>query len=48
MNMLEVVVYLNSDYTEAKSIYVSGNLTKEEITEEVNKKFKNWYSYDIL
>lgn len=46
--MKEVVVYLKRDYSINESIWVSGDLTKEEITKEVNKNFKEWYSYDIL
>jgi hypothetical protein len=47
--MLEVVVYLDSEYKKNKSIFVRNELTKEEITKIVNKKFgKNWYSYDII
>ena len=46
--MKQVVVYLKQDYSISKSIWVSGDLTKEEITKEVNKKFKEWCYYDIL
>jgi hypothetical protein len=48
--MKEVVVYLSSDYKTNESIWVSGDLSKEEIKEKVNKEFglKGWFSYDIL
>ena len=48
MMLLEVVVYLKQDYSKFESLYVRSNLTKEQITKAVNKKFKIWYSYDIL
>ena len=37
------------DYSETKRRNVSVNLTKQEITEEVNAKFGSlgWYTYDI-
>jgi hypothetical protein len=46
--MKEVVVYLKQDYSKNESIWVSGDLTKAQITKEVNDKFKEWYYYDIL
>ena len=46
--MKEVVVYLKQDYSKNESIWVNGDLTKEQITKEVNDKFKEWYYYDIL
>ena len=46
--MKQVVVYLKEDYSINESIWVSEDLNKEQITNEVNKKFKQWYSYDIL
>jgi len=44
----EVVVFLTQDYKLNESIWVSSELTKDEITDKVNKKFKEWYYYDIL
>lgn len=44
----EVVVYLTQDYSINESIWVSGDLTKEEITEKVNENFPIWFYYDIL
>ena len=46
--MVEVVVYLTKDYSKNESIWVSNELTKEEITKIVNDKFDKWYYYDIL
>ena len=46
--MVEVVVYLTEDYSKNESIWVSIELTKEEITKIVNDKFHKWYYYDIL
>jgi len=43
----EVVVYIKQDYSMNESIWVGDDLTKEEITKEVNKEFKEWYYYDI-
>jgi len=48
MIMYEVVVYLKEDYSLNETIYVSGDLTKEEITEKVNEEYKEWYYYDII
>jgi hypothetical protein len=46
--MIEVVVYLDKNYLNNKSIWVNNYLSKKEITEIVNKKFKSWHSYDIM
>jgi hypothetical protein len=47
--MKEVVIYFTPDYTHSQKIYVSGDLTKDQITEQVNKSsIDTWYSYDIL
>ena len=44
----QVVVYLEEDYSKSESIWVSEDSTKQQITKEVNDKFKDWYYYDIL
>jgi hypothetical protein len=44
----EIVVFLSQDYKVNESIWISSELTKDEITEEVHKKYKEWYYYDIL
>lgn len=46
--MVEIVVYLKRDYSENESIWVSKDLTHEEITILVNDKFKEWFFYDII
>ena len=48
MVIVEVVVYLTEDYSENESIWVSGDLTKEEIKSVVNEKFEKWFYFDIL
>ena len=45
--MIEVVVYLTEDYSINESIWVSKELTKEEITKKINERFEIWYYYDI-
>lgn len=47
MKMIEIVVWLNNQYTKHESIWVPEDFTREEITAEVNTKFDYWYSYDI-
>ena len=46
---LNVNVYLDRTYKRNETIQVSENLTKEQITEEVNSKFGSlgWYTYDV-
>lgn len=46
MMLKEVVVYITKNKTE--SIYVQPYLSKDEITEIVNKTFRYWLYYDIL
>jgi hypothetical protein len=46
--MFEVVVYLTEDYSKNESIWVSNELSKEDITKIVNDNFDEWYYYDIL
>ena len=46
--MVEVVVYLTEDYSENESIWVDGDLTKEEIKAIVNEKFEKWFYFDII
>ncbi len=46
--MIEIIVYLKSDYSINKSIWVEESLSKDEITDIVNEKFKLWYYYDIM
>lgn len=45
---IEVVVYLKPDYSSNESFWISSELSRQEITEEVNKRFKQWHTYDIL
>ena len=49
MIMKEVVVYFSNDYKTNESIWISGDLTKEEITVKINEEFgeDGWYSYDV-
>lgn len=45
--MKKIIVYLKADYSESDVIYVSGDLSKYEITKELDKNFNKWYYYDI-
>lgn len=45
---MEVVIYLDSDYSENRTIWVDRELSKDEITKIVNERFQTWYSYDIF
>ena len=45
--VIEVIVYLKEDYSLNESIFVSKNLSKEQLTELVNQKFETWYYFDI-
>ena len=45
---MKIVVWFSNDYDRAEEFYCPCNWTKEEITEEVNRRYNNdWYSYDI-
>ena len=50
MLMKQVVIYLDKDYKKNETIWVSGDSTKEDITEKINQEFgeEGWYSYDII
>ena len=45
---VKVVVYLDSEYEVAEAIYVNEGTSKEDITKEVNEKFKDWFSWDLI
>ena len=45
--MDKIVVFLRKDYSLCDYFYVQTGLTKEQITEEVNKRYPIWYYYDI-
>jgi len=45
--MYKIVVWLDEDYTTAGEFECSNTWTKEQITEEVNKRYKVWYYFDI-
>lgn len=48
--LIEIVVWLDANYKNAQSIYVHEEMSREEITEAVNKKFGvgEWYYYDVV
>ena len=46
--MREIVVYFDRDYTVNKSIYITYDLDRDEITKRVIEELGDeWYSYDI-
>lgn len=45
--MYEIVVYLDTNYTNSESFDCPSTWNREQITEEVNKRYDNWWSYDI-
>ena len=45
MKLIEVVVYLKQDYSKSESLYVRENLTKDQITKAVNKKYNYIRNY---
>ena len=45
--MKEITVYLNQDYSVNETIYVDELLDREEITQQVNDNFADWWSYDV-
>ena len=46
--MHRIVVYLKKDYSKAGSFLISEKASEEEIEAEVNKRYKEWYFYDIM
>ena len=45
--MLKITVWLKQDYSESDDFYCSNTLTKQEITEEINKRYNVWYYYEV-
>ena len=50
--MIRVVVFLKEDYSESDEFtmdipMIYGSDSKEEVDKEVNKRYLNWYYYDI-
>lgn len=46
--IVEVAVWIDSDYKVSKSVWVYADLSKEEITKRINEEIgTEWYSYDI-
>lgn len=46
----KVVVWLELDYSKSDEFYITdtgGFLTKNDITDEVNRRYDIWYYYDI-
>lgn len=43
----KIVVWLAEDYSKSEDFECPSTLTKEEITEEINSRFSEWYYYDI-
>lgn len=46
--MKEVIVYLKQDYSKHETFLVSGDLTEDQITKEVDDKFKEWYYHCVV
>lgn len=46
--MVEIIVYLNEDYSINESIFVTKGLTKEEIKVIVDDNFEVWYYFDVV
>lgn len=46
---VEIVIWIDGSYSKNETIYLSNKLTREEIIEEINKRFGKlgWYSFDI-
>ncbi len=45
---VKVVIYIDSTYERAESIYVDEGTSKEDITKRVNEEFKEWFSWDLI
>lgn len=46
--MIEITVYTSPDYSTNISLWVRGDMTRDEITDYVNAKIDKWYYYDIM
>lgn len=46
-NLYRIIVYLDCDYIHADEFWCSNELTKEQITNEVNERYEKWCYYDI-
>jgi len=46
--LIRITVYLTKDYSISEDVYVYFNEDKQEITKQINEKFDNWFSYDII
>lgn len=46
--VLEIVVYLDSEYKNNRTIHILFDPFKTNITKEVDKQFDYWFSYDIV
>lgn len=44
---LKIVVWLKRDYSKADDFELPRDYTKEQITKEVNKRYDEWYYFDI-
>lgn len=48
MIMQLIVVFLTQDSSKSERIWVSGDLSKKEISKELDRIFKDWFYYDIV
>jgi hypothetical protein len=45
---VKVVIYFDTTYERAESIYVDEGTSKEDITKKVNEEFESWFSWDLI
>ena len=45
--MKQIIVYLSEDYVKNDEFLMNDNVTKKEVTSEINKRYSVWYYYDI-
>ena len=45
---MKIVVYTKRDYSEFTELILRDGLTKQQITNCVNQRFKEWYYWDIV